>query len=101
MTNRKLRKNIGLEGECYEIYQVQVILKRVREIIRKEVQFLEEVHGFNYADINEYLDKKYNKLSDEATMKYIQSGLALKFEKHHRPNKDTRIIVSKLGQKIN
>ncbi len=100
-SNRKLKNGVALADKCYDLYQVDIIIRRMKELVRKEVKWMEEVHCFNYIDLDEYLKNKYNKLSNEAAIKYIQRGLAVQFEEHHRVNENTKIIVSEMGQIIN
>lgn len=72
-SNRKLRRGVAFEGPCYMQYQKPII--------------------------EWYMEK--NGCSDmDAMAWYVQSGLAEKFEQHHRVSNQTITIVSELGQKI-
>lgn len=75
MTNRKLKRNVVFEGRCYMQYQKPII---------------------------EWYMEKFNCNESEALSWYIKSGLAKKFEEHHKPkNNINEIKIFYLGQKIN
>ncbi len=74
MSNRKLKRNVVFEGRCYCQYQAVII---------------------------EWHMDKFNSSESDSLKWYINSGLAEKFEKHHRPhNSNKDIIVSEIGQTI-
>jgi hypothetical protein len=74
MTNRKLKRNVSFQGRCYMQYQTIII---------------------------EWRMEKHNESETQAMHWYINSGLAEKFEKHHRPRKNkNEITVTEMGQSI-
>ena len=73
MKNRKLKRNVAFTGRCYTQYQAIII---------------------------EWHMEKFNSPESDSLKWYINSGLAEKFEKHHRPNNQSNITITELGQTI-
>lgn len=105
-TNRKLKRNVVFDTlEAYIGYQIQLVKRHSEKLICKEDEFLEwleVVHGCNHAESTNMYKDELNRIIEQDFQMYVKSGLAKKFEQHHRPHEgENEIVVSELGQKIN